>query len=816
VDPTGILGDDNARTVFDKRWTRKDDNGRSVETVAQAMHRVAECVSGGAPDAFFDGQPAFADASLDAVAKLLPGSRPRLLDAFEGLLKTLRFLPNSPTWTGAGTPLGQLAACFVLPIEDDMGRSQDGIMSTLRHAALIQQTGGGNGFSFSRLRPKGSLVKSSMGVSSGPIAFLRAYDAVFGTIAQGGTRRGANMAVLRVDHPDIREFIRCKATESDVTNFNISVGVTDAFMEAYTEGNMFALVDPSTGRTVETVDPRELMREIADCAHRNGEPGVLFLDRANAQNPVPDLYTLEATNPCGEQWLGPYENCCLGSVNLARHTKTVAGKPGVDWDRLRETVVYSTVFLDCMVSANKYVPAVPQLYEAAMKCRRIGLGVMGLADLMLHLGVPYGSENGCALAEKVMRFVRHWTLAASMVLASVDERFPGFANSVYDPDGTHWTPGLFACFPFMTAENLHNFGLRNAAQNTIAPTGTLSTVAGCDGYGCEPVFALAYNRYVVVGGDDERMVLRYVSRPFEDAVRHLYSGDDARIERILEAAAQTGSCQHIEELHQTIKDAFVVSGDISVEGHVNMQASLQKYVDNSISKTINMPDTATPEDVTRTYVSAWRKGCKGITVYVTGSRDKVVLETAETFADVQGSPTGLPLSGDCVRVARPDVLAGYTFRGDSPVGKLLCTINEITPGQPVEVIMTASKAGSETAAIAEAMGRLISTMLRLDCPIPTADRLRCIAKQLVGIGGQRSVGLGPRKVRSMPDGLAKLIHRYLDTCHLTEPPLIPSTPDDDVPAAGFEGADLCPDCGQASYVRIEGCIKCLVCGRSEC
>ena len=393
---------ENARTVLSKRYLRKGPDGKPVETPEQMFSRVARAIA--QPEGEYGGDVAATE------------------QAFYELLTGLRFFPNSPTFTGAGTPLGQLAACFVLPISDDMGRHGDGIFQTLRDAALIQQTGGGNGFSFSRLRPKGAFVTSSAGQATGPVGFLRVYDKAFGEIAQGGSRRGANMAVLRVDHPDILDFVRCKTSEDQITNFNISVGITDEFMRAARDDRDFELIGPQDGKVWKVVRAHDIFDEIVKYAHHNGEPGVLFLDAANRTNPVPHLYELEATNPCGEQWLGPYENCCLGSINLAQH---ITPDGCVDWNKLEESTALSTHFLDNVVTANAYVPAVPQLKEAAHRARRIGLGIMGLGDLMYHLGIRYGSEEAQEFAGQVMEFVRYHCMRTSVELAQRTRPVPG-------------------------------------------------------------------------------------------------------------------------------------------------------------------------------------------------------------------------------------------------------------------------------------------------------------------------------------------------------------------------------------------------------
>ncbi|RME49018.1 MAG: adenosylcobalamin-dependent ribonucleoside-diphosphate reductase, partial [Chloroflexi bacterium] len=648
---------ENALAVLERRYLRKGEDGEPIETVEEMFHRVASTV-----------------AAVDADYGQDVG---RTTEDFYELLTTLRFFPNSPTFTGAGTPLGQLAACFVLPIEDDMGRDPAGIFSTLRAAALIQQTGGGNGFSFSRLRPRGDIVKTSNGTATGPVGFLRVYDKAFGEVAQGGTRRGANMAVLRVDHPDIRDFIRCKAREGDITNFNISVGITDEFMRAVQNDEDFDLVNPRDGSVWETVRARDLFDEIVRHAHRNGEPGVLFLDRANRDNPVPHLYELEATNPCGEQWLGPYENCCLGSINLAQH---VTERGDVDWEKLRDSVERATHFLDNVVSANKYVPAVPELEKAAHTARRIGLGIMGLADLMYHQGVRYGSEDGEELAAQVMEFIRFHCMKTSIELARRRGPFPAIKGSIYDPEDLKWKPPT-PLTPYRRdfgrppvdwneiIEGIRRYGIRNAAQTTVAPTGTIATVAGCEGYGCEPVFALAYIRHVQDG--DQELDLQYTSPLFEKALIEAGIDEETR-QAIYEEVLRTGTCQHIEAVPEHIRHTFVVASDIAPEEHVRMQAALQRFVDNSLSKTINFPASATEADVAKAYVLAWELGCKGLTVYVTGSREKVVLETKATLEakrKAEAAPQSMAdLNGGLIKKPRPRKLRGYTYKQATPLG----------------------------------------------------------------------------------------------------------------------------------------------------
>jgi ribonucleoside-diphosphate reductase alpha chain len=831
----------NARTVLEKRYLRRGADGKPVETVEGMFWRIAYNIA-----------LAEQDFGTDVEA---------LAERYYDLLTQLRFLPNSPTFTGAGTPLGQLAACFVLPLDDDMGREHAGIFQTLRNAALIQQTGGGNGFSFSRLRPKNALVISSAGRATGPVGFLRVYDKAFGEIAQGGTRRGANMGVLRVDHPDIEDFITCKTDENAITNFNISVGITDAFMRAVEADTDWDLVFPDvedprykTFRgTIEqaqaagiplkvhkTLRARDLWAKIIAQAHFNGEPGCLFLDASNRTNPVPHLYALEATNPCGEQWLGPYENCCLGSVNLAKH---FGADHSLDWEKLRETVVLSTRFLDGVVTSNAYVPAVPELKVAALAARRIGLGIMGLGDLMYHMGVRYGSVEGQELAAQVMEFVRYHTMLTSMEMARENGAFGAVAGSIYEPGKVSWqVPNPIMPYkndfgrPAINWQNLwqeiNRYGVRNAAQTTVAPTGTIATVAGCEAYGCEPNFALAYIRHVNDNGKD--LKLTYTSPLFEQAL--ITAGlDEATRTRIVEQVLEHGSCQDIAELPSAIRNTFVVSADITADEHVKMQAAIQAFVDNSISKTCNFPEGATVDDVAAAYLQAWKLGCKGLTVYVTGSRQKVVLEThatakakeAVTAPTVAVEPVPQAIQPPLIpegKKPRPRALQGFTYQVQTPLGKSYLTINQGADGEPFELFISTTKAGTETFAVSEAIGRLVSYILRLSSTVPPRERLNEVARQLEGIGGGRSMGFGPNRVRSLPDALGRALYDFLsDTEGATEPLEVRANfgyANGTQPAPGqmkFElHGDLCPECGHASVIQEEGCAKCYSCGHSEC
>lgn len=829
---------ENSRQVLEKRYLRRGHDGKPIETVEEMFWRVAYHVA--IVETTWDSDPI-------ARAK-----------DFYHLLIDKRFFPNSPTFTGAGTPLGQLAACFVLPIDDDMGKTSAGIFQTLRDAALIQQTGGGNGFSFSRLRPKNTIVKSSAGNATGPVGFLRVYDHAFGEVAQGGTRRGANMAVLRVDHPDIEDFIACKTNENAITNFNISVGITDKFMHAVENDDDWELRFPDVTQpnhkkfegtidqieaegypilTHKTVKARELFSKIVKQAHHNGEPGVLFLDAANRSNPVPQLYALEATNPCGEQWLGPYENCCLGSINLSRH---INENGVIDWELLRRDVELSTIFLDDVVEANAYVPAVPQLRESALRARRIGLGVMGLADMMYYAGIRYGSPEGQEFGAQVMEFVRYHSMLTSIELAEKRGPFPAIHGSIYDPENITWQPptsiveyhndyGRPDVDWDAILEKIKKHGIRNAAQTTVAPTGTISTVAGCEGYGCEPVFALAYIRHVNDNGKD--LKLTYASPAFEKTLIRL-GMDEKKRQEIFEKVMQEGSCQNIEEIPTFIRNAFVVSSDITAEEHVRMQAALQAFVDNSLSKTINFPHNATEEDVATAYQLAWELGCKGITVYVTGSRETVVLETHATAKEKGKEKESVAVTSSEQSILwseskkpRPRYLTGFTYQIGTPLGKAFVTINENGDYQPFEVFINSAKAGSDTAAVSEAIGRLISYILRLTSTVEPSKRMRDVISQLNGIGGGRPMGFGPNRVRSLPDGLAQILTDYIQSrderlsgMPQSEKPKNGDKPWVEVPATQhmMQIGDLCPECGQAAFVNEEGCRKCYACGYSEC
>jgi len=831
---------ENGRTILEKRYLRRNRLGEPDETPEGMFERVARAIS----------EPDEPYRNVD-----------RTFIEFYNLLSSKKFFPNSPTFTGAGTKIGQLAACFVLPVADDMGKEPDGIFQTLRNATLIQQSGGGNGFSFSRLRAKGERISTSNGLSTGPVGFMKAFDSAFGVIAQGGIRKGANMGILRVDHPDIREFINCKLDEGVLSNFNISVAVTDKFLEAVEKDSTYELVDPNNKEVIETPRAREIFDMIVQNAYRNGEPGILFIDTANKDNPVPKLYALEATNPCGEQWLGPYENCCLGSINLSEHINS-EGK--IDWEELKKTIILSTRFLDNVVNANKYIPAVPQLKEAAHNNRRIGLGIMGLADIFYALGVRYGSEESQDLAGQIMEFIRFHAMKSSIELAKERGPFPSIKDSIFDPSNISWKAPKplkdFTCDwgrPDIDWGSIYNgirlYGIRNAAVTTVAPTGTISTVAGVEGYGCEPVFALAYYRNVYqAAGDLEKLTLTYVSPSFQNALDSLDMSEIQKRE-IIDQVIATGTCQGIENLPENIKNVFVVSSDVTPEEHVYMQAALQAFVDNSISKTCNLPSIATKEDVEKVYMLGWKLGCKGLTVYVTGSREEVVLETREKQKTEDASKedkgenkvseevvnSGVKDEkkvekesfdrGSDTKLGRDYRLEGATYSVKTPQGKAFITINKDSNGKPFEVFINVGKAGSDVSALSEGLGRLVSGWLRV--PESSDFTVEEIISQLSGIGGSRSVGFGKKKVSSIPDAVAKVLSEefgYLlpngnsDSWNNNGKDIGDNNGDqgkdlsENISTRSFGNTDMCPDCGNYSFVKEEGCAKCHLCGYSVC
>jgi ribonucleoside-diphosphate reductase alpha chain len=856
--PTGAaLLSQNARTVLDKRYLVKDSTGKPVEAAEELFWRVATVV------AEADRRYGAAEGAVQAVAQ-----------SFYRLMTERRFEPNSPTLMNAGRPLGQLSACFVLPVEDALSNGQNGIYDTLRSMALIHQSGGGTGFSFSRLRAKGSMVRSTTGVASGPVSFMKLYDASTDAVKQGGTRRGANMGILRVDHPDIMDFITCKEDLTQVTNFNISVAVTDSFMAAVRAGRSYDLIDPSSGAVVGQHDARAVWNKMIEGAWRTGEPGCFFIDEANRFNPVPHLGSYEATNPCGEQPLLAYDVCNLGSINVGYYVVDGA----MDWDALRSDIHLSTHFLDNIIDVNKY--PLPEIEALAKRIRRIGLGVMGFADALVRLGIPYDSPEGIEFGRQIMEFVDTEAKKESERLANERGTFPEWARSIWGPDET--------CARAADGARIRSKQmLRNCNVTTVAPTGTISIIAGCSS-GIEPLFAVAFMR------NQAGVLMPDVNEDFVAVAKREGWYSDALMERI----AREGHI-HFPEVPARWQRVFVTAHDITPDWHMRQQASFQEHCDSAISKTTNFAYTATVDDVRAIYELAYDLGCKGVTVYRDGSRDNQVLSTGATEkAKAQReTPTGLaiPVTGEYPAItaskaavsadvaaaaatndrrelaelkgtiaelnaelerlktalyeseaenlqrrakrSRPDRLRSTSIRKETPLGTMYVHISEDEKGQPFEVFINLGKAGGSAMADAEAMGRMISLALRSGIP------LMSIHKQLRGISSDRAVGLGPHKVLSVPDAIGIALYEWYQEkqgvqqellrdsrTSSTQPPDMEQIPIPLAVSSTAEGAQMqfggmddggksfigtCPDCGsQLEFA--EGCVKCHVCGFSEC
>lgn len=809
---------DNAITVLERRYLIKDDDGLPTEGPEELFWRVASTVA--APDAKYGASE---------------GALEELAEAFYGIMTKRVWMPNSPTLMNAGRPLGQLSACFVLPVEDSLSNGQSGIYDTLRHMALVHQSGGGTGFGFSRLRPTNSVVRSTMGVASGPVSFMSLYDASTEVVKQGGTRRGANMGILRVDHPDILQFITCKDDTTKITNFNISVAATDAFMEAVERDEEYDLVDPHTDEVVDGLNAREVFSKIIHGAWKTGEPGVFFIDKANHYNPVPHLGSYEATNPCGEQPLLPYDVCNLGSVNVGVFVKD----GDLDWDALRKTVHLCTHFLENVIDANRY--PLPQITDLANRIRRIGLGIMGWADLLVKLGIPYHSEDAVELARKLMRFVDEEAKVESERLALLRGVFPEWEKSIWGPDET--------CARNAEGERIHPMRrLRHCNLTTVAPTGTISIIAGCSS-GIEPLFAVAFMR------NQAGVLMPDVNDHFVEIAKREGWYSDELMQRI-------GESGHIrfDEVPETWQRVFVTAHDVTPEWHIRMQAAFQEHTDSAISKTCNFPYEATEDDVRQIYELAYSLNCKGVTVYRDGSRNMQVLSTGTTAKQVVEQKGGGEVSRESMaelqatiaeleaelsrtkqmlheaesenlqrraRRSRPELLRGTTRRVETPMGKMYVTITEDKKGQPFEVFMSLGKAGGALMADVEAIGRLVSLALRSGIPLTT------IYQQLRGISSDRMIGLGANKVRSVPDAVGIALEKWMQDKQGVQQELLEQTSDAvatvtsqaEVSGAGelveyrhvehelFSGA--CPDCGsQLEFA--EGCKKCHTCGFSEC
>jgi len=706
---------------------------------------------------------------------------------FRDLMQDLLFLPNSPTLMNAGRePALQYSGCYVLPVEDSL----EGIFESIKRAALIHKSGGGTGFAFSRLRAKGSLVGSTGGKASGPVSFMRVFDAATEAVRQGGTRRGANMGILRVDHPDILEFIDCKL-QGGLANFNLSVAITDHFMQALEQGRDYDLVDPHRGPIGRSLRAKDVFDRIVRAAWRTGDPGIVFIDRVNASpaNPTPELGQIEATNPCGEQPLLPNEACNLGSVNLARFVTAGEGKSQdlsrwVDWEGLERVVRLSVRFLDDVIDVNPY--PLPEVERMSKANRRIGLGVMGWADMLIRLGIPYDDEEALAVADRVMGFVQRIGHEESARLAEERGPFPNWSRSIYR-DGPP---------------------LRNATVTTVAPTGTISISAGGSA-GIEPLFAIAFRH--VVG---ERQ-LTFLNPDFERIAREggFYS------EELMAKVLRQGTLRGLEEVPEEIQHLFATAYEIAPEAHVRMQAAFQRRTDNGVSKTVNLPNSATLEDVDKVFRLAYQLGCLGITVFREGCRGVQVLRVGAAEEEA-GREAGAP---EAARAAvpekvkpRPRIVRGVTYREETPLGTAFITVNENGAGEPFEVFLNVGKAGSDTAAVSEAIGRLISMILRLPSALSPKDRVKEIVDQLSGIGGGHPLGFGRRRVRSLPDAVARVLAEHTGMAPSEEAaPKAPAVLTEEV-AGPTPIGDLCPQCGQATLVTEEGCRTCYSCGYSDC
>jgi len=725
----------NALTVLERRYLKRDSEGKVLENAVDMFRRVANAIA-------------------DAETRFNSGHDPKALSAeFYEMMIGLEFLPNSPTLMNAGRELGQLSACFVLPVGDSM----ESIFEAIKQTALIHKSGGGTGFSFSRIRPANDVVLSTKGVSSGPLSFMKVFDAATETIKQGGTRRGANMGIMRVDHPDIMDFIMCKRDQSVLTNFNISVGLTEAFMDAVETDGEYDIINPRNGQPTKKMPARKVFEHIVDLAWTNGEPGIIFLDRLNRDNPTPHVGEIEATNPCGEQPLLPYESCNLGSINLAKLVKDGA----VDWDHLKKLVQTATRFLDNVIEVNKY--PIPEIDETTRSNRKIGLGVMGWADMLILLGLPYNSAEAVELGEKVMKFITDESRKTSIELAAERGAFPNFKGSVFDVKGGKQ--------------------VRNATSTTIAPTGTISIIANASS-GIEPLFAVSYVRQVL-----DKDILVEVHPLFEKIARErgFYSPE------LMKKIAEHGTVQDIAEVPDDLRRIFVTSHDITPEDHIRMQAAFQKYTDNAVSKTVNFTHEATREDVATVYRLAHQKGCKGVTIYRDGSRDQQVLSVGKKE---EKSPAEDTIPNETRKAGRkrdrPRALRGSTYQMETGCGPLYVTINEDNDGL-FELFTTMGKAGGCAASQCEAIGRLVSLAWR------SGVQARQAVKQLIGITCHKPAGFGDNRVTSCADAVAKAIQMHM--------------------AEEFESVatngGACPECG-GPVEHEGGCCVCHACGYSEC
>lgn len=755
-----------ALKVLEERYLVKAEDGKVKETPREMLWRVAWEIA--SAEARFGGKRGLVEKKARD---------------FYSLMASKRFLPNSPTLMNAGTGnMLQYSACFVLPVEDSM----EGIFDALKWQALIHKSGGGTGFSFSRLRPRGSMVKSSKGVASGPVSFMKIFDAATNEVKQGGKRRGANMGILRVDHPDILEFIHCKE-DGGITNFNISVAITDKFMEAWENDDFYELIDPHTGKIVQSLKAREVFDEIVQAAWRTGDPGLVFIDRINKgkANPVKELGPIEATNPCGEQPLYPFDACNLGSIFLSYFVDEQ--KNDVDWEGLKNTVHLAIRFLDNVIEVNPY--PLENIRKTVFAIRRIGLGVGGWADMLVKLRIRYDSEEALQLAGKVMETIQNEAVLASKMLAKRRGPFPLWPISIYKDEKEP---------------------RRNATVTTIAPTGTISIIADTSS-GIEPLFAIAY-QHKVKDKFLER-TLSFINPYFEEWGKKQGFLD----EMLKEEVVKKGTIGDIEKIPEEVRMVFRTAHEIDYSWHVRMQAVFQRYTENAVSKTINLPHDASVEDVKNAYLLAWKEGCNGITIFRDGSKKEQVLNL------------GIKKEGEVERkekiIERPLRALGATYKLHTPVGTAFITINEDEKGDPLEIFINVGKAGSDVTAMAEALGRTISTAFRTTGQMTPKEKVKELIHQLAGIGGRRSVGFGSNKVLSLPDAVAYALSLHFnlrlngdnfDEVNQKEGESKIIAGEDDNKNPEVSVRDICPSCGAFTFVYEEGCSKCLSCGYSEC
>ena len=758
---------ENSLTVLERRYLKKDANGKVIETPRDMFKRVATTIA--TADLRYDK-----NADIEALAK-----------RFYNMLAHFEFMPNSPTLMNAGRDLGQLSGCFVLPVGDSM----EEIFEAIKQTALIHKSGGGTGFSFSRLRPSGDPVKSTSGVSSGPISFMTAFNAATETVKQGGTRRGANMGILRVDHPDILTFIDAKTKEGNLANFNTSVAISDRFMNALEKNNEFDLVSPRDGKPAGKLNARDVFDRIVNNAWGNGEPGIIFIDRINKYNPTPEIGEIESTNPCGEQPLLPFESCNLGSINLDKIVSVIGNKKLIDFDHLGVLVHEAVHFLDNVIDLNNY--PLPEIDKMTRGNRKIGLGVMGFADMLIKLGIPYNSEKAVSIARKVMKFINNRSKEESKILAKIRGPFPNFAKSIY--------------------AKKNQDPLRNATTTTIAPTGTISIISNASS-GIEPLFAVCYERHVM---DDD--ILVEVNPEFERIAKEqgFYSED------LMKRIAHAGLLDDFTEVPKEVKEIFTTAHDVSPEQHIAIQAAFQEYTDNAVSKTINFPNAAIRDDIYDAYLLAYKTGCKGVTVYRDGSRSEQVLSTGKTkdSRKEEEAPQDVVYETKIKPRPRPEIVVGTTEKIPTGLGDMYITINEDPEGMN-EIFVRLGKSGGEAAAMNEALGRLISIALR------SRVEPKIIAKHLKGIRGSSPVWQNGELILSCPDAIGKAIDRYIERAkklnlEFEERPGILTLPVEETKKKkiSFEQdqllAQTCPDCG--GQIEFEsGCYTCRGCGYSKC